>query len=98
MFWGAGGVKRDMETAVKYYAMTVKEAPMNPVGLYDYGIVLLRVRLTACIESTMNLKEGFDYCGIIFVFDVFIHRVRLFTGSSRFKERANMNYIIEFLL
>ena len=45
MFWGSGGVKRDMKAAVKYYAMTVKEAPLNPIGLYDYGIVLLRVRL-----------------------------------------------------
>ena len=45
MFWGQGGVNRDMKAAVRYYAMTVKEAPKNPVGLYDYGIVLLRVRL-----------------------------------------------------
>ena len=43
-FWGSEGVKRDIKTAVKYYEKSVQEMPENAVALYDYGIVLLRVR------------------------------------------------------
>ncbi|PIK61060.1 hypothetical protein BSL78_01984 [Apostichopus japonicus] len=42
LYWGSGGVKRNLQAATKYYERTAKAAPKNAVALFDYGVVLLR--------------------------------------------------------
>lgn len=45
LYWGSGGVKRNLQAATKYYERTAKAAPKNAVALFDYGVVLLRVKI-----------------------------------------------------
>ena len=43
MFWGSGGIKRDLAAAVEQYRIAAETG--DTVAQYDYGIVLLRVSI-----------------------------------------------------
>ena len=41
LYWGAQGVNRDVTAALEYYRQAAESG--DPVALYDYGIVILKV-------------------------------------------------------
>lgn len=43
LYWGSQGVERDLNAAVNYYRQAAETR--DPVSLYDYAIVLLKVVL-----------------------------------------------------
>lgn len=50
LFWGQQGVTPNIQKAVKHYergAVLLED----PVSMYDYGIVLLQVRLTSDVQQ-----------------------------------------------
>lgn len=42
LYWGSQGVQRDVSGALEYYRRGAESG--DPSALYDYGIVLLKVR------------------------------------------------------
>lgn len=49
LFWGQQGVTPDIQKAVRHYERGAVQWE-DPVSMYDYGIVLLQVRLTVLVQ------------------------------------------------
>ena len=46
LHWGSQGIGRNLRAAAEYYRMGAEEGQgADPVANYDYGVVLLRVRI-----------------------------------------------------
>jgi len=43
LYWGSQGITRDITAALDYYRQAAESG--NPQALFDYGIVLLKVRI-----------------------------------------------------
>lgn len=49
LFWGQQGVSPNIQKAVRHYERGAVQLE-DPVSMYDYGIVLLQVRITADVK------------------------------------------------
>lgn len=50
LFWGQQGVSPNIQVAVRHYERGAVKWE-DPRSMYDYGIVLLQVRITSDVES-----------------------------------------------
>lgn len=58
LFWGQQGVSPNIQKAVRHYERGAVQLE-DPVSMYDYGIVLLQVRLTVPVKYyVILLKEN----------------------------------------
>ncbi len=61
LFWGAQGIRRNIDAAVEYYRLGAESN--DPAALYDYGILLLRVSWQTnqvsriCFRNTPNINK-----------------------------------------
>ena len=54
LYWGSQGVQRDVLGALEYYRLSAESG--DPSALYDYGIVLLKVRNSPLSEPIFKSK------------------------------------------
>ena len=54
LYWGAQGIKRNLEAAYEYYKMGAETE--DPQAMYDYGVVLMRVRNERSLQFVIICK------------------------------------------
>lgn len=57
LFWGQQGVSPNLQAAVKYYKAGARKEE-NPVSMYDYAIVLLKVRILLLLLVIVAIGDG----------------------------------------